>query len=250
MRDTKVLAAVAAAAVAVAVGAAVPAAAAGTDQVVGIEQVVSEPDGTDIAYTVSKIVPSADPVGYPVAGQLYEATVMARATRGTVMPLVPSFTARVEGGATYPALVGVSSLSQAPLQEGATTDGKIYFDVGGPVPDKIVYDDPSAGVLTWGQPVAGEPATGGSAGGGSTGGAGGSRGVTGSTGPNDVAPSVSGGEIGGTGAGTEGGGGNLGSGGGSGAPNGDTGGNTGSGGGGSTGGIGGGGGTVGVGGGG
>ena len=246
--DTKSIAAVVAAAVAFSIGAAPPASATGDNQVVGIEQVVPDPNGTDIAYTVSKIVPSADPVAYPVAGQLYEATVMARATRGTAVPLVPPFTARAEGGAIYPALTGVSSLSGAPLQDGATTDGKIYFDVVGPVPTRVVYDDPPAGVLTWSQPVAGEPATGGTTGGGSTGGAGGSRGVTGSTGPNDVAPSVSGGEIGGTGGGTEGGGGNLSSGGGSGAPNGDTGGNTGSGGGGTTGGIGGGGGTVGVGG--
>lgn len=249
--ETKILAAVVAAAVAFSIGAAVPAAATDDNQVVGIEQVLTEPNGTEIAYTVSKILPSADPVAYPVAGQLYEATVMARATRGTVVALAPFFNARTDSGANYPALAGVSSLSGAPLQEGATADGKVYFDVVGPVPNRIVYDNPPEGPLTWSQPIAGDPATRGSAGGsGSTGGAGGSQGVTGSTGPNDAAPSTSGGDIGGTAGGVEGGGGNLDSGGGSGAPSGDTGGNTGSGGGGSTGGIGGGGGSVGVGGGG
>ena len=246
--ETKILAGVVAATVLFSIGAAAPAAATGDNQVVGIEQTAGEPDGTVIAYTVSKIIPSADPVAYPVAGRLYEATVMARAIDGTAVPRVPFFNARADSGANYPALAGVSSLSGAPLGDGATTDGKIYFDVVGPVPNRIVYDNPPAGVLTWSEPVAGDPATGGS-GGGSTGGGDGSQGVAGSTGPNEAVPSTSGGDVGGNGGGTEGGGGNLSSGGGSGAPSGDTGGNSGSGGGGSTGTIGGGGGSVGVGGG-
>ena len=241
---------VVATAVAFSVGTAMPAAAAGDDQIVGIEQTVGNPDGSVIAYTVTKILPSGDPVAHPLAGQLYEATVMAKSIQGTVAPLVPFFTARAGGatypaladvsslsaaplgdGATYPALADVSSLSAAPLGDGATTDGKVYFDVVGPAPTSVVFDDPPASPLTWKEPIPGDPPTGGSpTGGGSTGGGGGSQGVTGSTGPNDVSPSTSGGDIGGGEGGTEGGGGNLSSGGGSGAPSGDTGKNNGTGG--------------------
>jgi hypothetical protein len=150
---------------------------------------------------------------------------MARALRGTVVPVVPFFNARSESGANYPALVQVSSLSGAPLFEGNTTSGKVYFDVVGDAPNSVVYDNGPEDLLTWVQAGASMP--GGSTGGGSgsTGeGGGGSQGVTGSTGPNDVSPSTTGGESGNTGEdGTEGGGGNLDSGGGAGAPNGDTG---------------------------
>lgn len=246
--DIRKLAGLMAAAVTVSIGAAVPSAAAtGDHQTVGLEHTTGAPNGTVIAYTVTKILPSADPVAYPVAGRLYEATVMARAIDGTAVPLAPFFNARADSGANYPALAAVSSLSGAPLGAGATTNGKVYFDVVGPVPNRIVYDNPPAGVLTWSEPIAGETPTGGSGGGGTAGGDGGSPGVMGSTGPNEAIPSTSGGDIGGNGGGTEGGGGNLSSGGGSGAPTGDTGGNTGSGGGGSTGGIGGGDASVGVG---
>jgi hypothetical protein len=171
---------------------------------------------------VTKIVPSGAPVAYPVGGRLYEATVMARALRGTVNPVVPFFNARAASGANYPALAQVSTLSAGPLFEGNTTKGTVYFDVVGDLPNSVVYDNGPEDLLTWVQ--AGESMPGG-AGGGSTGeGGGGSGGVMGSTGPNDVSPSTTGGESGNTGEeGTEGGGGNLDSGGGALAPNGDTG---------------------------
>jgi hypothetical protein len=215
------------------VGVIVPAAATADSQIVGIEQTVGDPDGTQIAYTVTKIVPSADPVAYPLAGQLYEATVVARAIGGTVDPMVSPFAARAASGANYPALTEVSSLSTAPLAADTATEGTVYFDVVGPVPTSIVYGNPPEGPLTWKEPIAGVPTSDGSStgsssggtGGGSTIGGGGTHGVTGSTGPNDVSPTTSGGDIGGGEGGTEGGGGNLSSGGGSGAPTGSTGNN-------------------------
>ena len=203
------------------------ASASGDYQVVGIEQSVGDPNGGEIAYTVTNILPSADPIGYPIAGQLYEASVMARATQGTAVPMALAFSARTKNGASYPALANAPGLSGAPLADGATTDGKIYFDVVGDVPTSVVYTN-GPQVLTWRQPLAGGGSEG--SGGGSTGGAGGSEGVPGSTGPNDVSPQTSGGDVGGNQGGTEGGGGNLSSGGGSGAPSGDTGGSSGSGG--------------------
>ena len=221
MKTEKLAGAVAAAAVLFSIGAVPPASAAGNVQTVGIEELLTDPNGTEIAYTVTKIVPSGAPVAYPVGGRLYEATVMARALRGTVNPVVPFFNARAASGANYPALAQVSTLSAGPLFEGNTTKGTVYFDVVGDAPNSVVYDNGPEDLLTWVQ--AGESMSGG-AGGGSTGGGGGSQGVMGSTGPNDVSPSTTGGESGNTGEdGTEGGGGNLDSGGGAGAPNGDTG---------------------------
>lgn len=206
---------------------AAPSASATTDiQVVGIEEPLRDLNGAEIAYTVSKIMPSGDAVAYPVAGQLWEATVMARLNAGTVLPVVPFFNARAENGANYRVLPQVSTLSAAPLFQGATTEGKVYFDVVGDAPNSVVYNNGAEDLLAWIQ--VGAPMPGGSGGGGSSGGStggGGSQGVQGSTGPNDVSPSTSGGESGNTGeGGTEGGGGNLSSGGGAGAPNGDTGG--------------------------
>jgi hypothetical protein len=224
MKTEKLAGAVAATAVLFSISAVPPASAAGNVQVVGIEESLMDPNGTEVAYTVTKIVPSGDPVAYPLGGQLYEATVMARALRGTVNPVVPFFNARAAGGANYPALVQVSSLSGAPLFEGNTMKGKVYFDVVGEAPNSVVYDNGPEDLLTWVR--AGDTMPGGAGGGGgSTGeGGGGSQGVMGSTGPNNVSPSTSGGESGNTGeGGTEGGGGNLDSGGGALAPNGDTG---------------------------
>lgn len=126
--DTKRTAvALAAAAVLFGFGA-MPSASATTDiQVVGIEEPLRDLNGTEIAYTVSKIMPSGDAVAYPVAGQLWEATVMARSNAGTVIPVVPFFNARAENGANYRVIPQVSTLSAAPLFQGATTEGKLYF---------------------------------------------------------------------------------------------------------------------------
>lgn len=227
--DTKRTAvALTAAAVLFGFGAMPSASATSNIQVVGIEEPLRDLNGTEIAYTVSKIMPSGDAVAYPVAGQLWEATVMARSNAGTVIPVVPFFNARAENGANYRVIPQVSTLSAAPLFQGATTEGKLYFDVVGDAPNSVVYNNGAEDLLAWiqvGAPMPGGSGSGGSSGGSTgTGGAGGSEGVQGSTGPNDVSPPTSGGESGNTGeGGTEGGGGNLSSGGGAGAPNGDTG---------------------------
>src|SRR3954466_16210156 len=66
--ETKILAGAAiAAAVVLSIGGAPPASATSNIQVVGIEEPLGDPNGSEIAYTVSKIVPSADAVAYPVA---------------------------------------------------------------------------------------------------------------------------------------------------------------------------------------
>jgi hypothetical protein len=148
-----------------------PASAANSTQVVGIEATTRDLNGTEVAYTVSRIVPSAAPVAHPVGGQLYEATVMAKALQGTAIPAVPSFTARSASGANYPVLVGVSNLSTFPLLQGDTRKGQLYFDVAGEAPNSVVYNGPGD-VLTWVQ--AGQPLPGSGDGSGPAGGEGGS----------------------------------------------------------------------------
>jgi hypothetical protein len=151
---TKLAGVVTAGAVMIGIGTASPAAAESSILVAGSEASASQ-NGTEVAYTVSRIVPSSAPVAPPPGGQLYEATVMAKALQGTVIPAVPSFTARSASGATYPVLAGVSNLSTFPLLQGDTRKGQIYFAVAGEAPTSVVYNNGAGDVLTWVQ--AGQP---------------------------------------------------------------------------------------------
>lgn len=160
---------------------------------------------SEIGYTVSTLVPSRDVVPYPVAGRLWEATVTAQSLRGTVTPAVPDFNARTESGIDYRELANVSApqgLNGGPLPEGATTTGKLYFDVVGENPNSVVYNDGSEDLLGWVNPpsqaaseVADQPpATGGDssiAGGSGGGGGGGGDGSATGGGNKATPPSVS-----------------------------------------------------------
>jgi hypothetical protein len=204
-------------------GAVAPAWATSNIKELGVQETVKDINGPLTGYTVTGLMPSSDPVPYPVAGRLYEATVKTDAVVGTVVPAPALFNARAENGDNYPSLAAVASLG-GPVGQGGSSTGKVYFDVVGSTPNSVVFNNGFEDILGWIQPpgLAPEelapPASGG--GGASGGGAGGSGG---STGPNQASPNTSGGEIGGGEGGTEGGGGNLDSGGGSGAPSGDTG---------------------------
>jgi hypothetical protein len=163
---------VAAGAVMCGIGTASPAAAESSIQVAGTEATTSQ-NGTQVAYTVSRIVPSSAPIAHPVGGQLYEATVMAKALQGTVIPAVPSFTARSASGASYPVRSDVSNLSTFPLLQGDTRKGQIYFDVAGEAPNSVVYNNGAGDVLTWvqaGQPLPGSEGEGSGPAGGEGGG--------------------------------------------------------------------------------
>jgi hypothetical protein len=151
---------------------------------------------SEIGYTVKNLRPSRDAVPYPVAGRLYEANVTSNAVVGTVSPQINDFLARTSSGADYRAL-NVSTLSGAPIGQGGSTSGKLYFDVVGENPDSVIYNDNFQDLLGWVglQPVETVPGTD-SGGGtsstdssteGSTGG-GGATGVQGSTGPNEATP--------------------------------------------------------------
>jgi hypothetical protein len=182
----KLAAAVAATTVMFSVGAVAPAWAA--DQVFGLEQRVSDPNGGEIAYTVTKFLPSADAIPYPVSGQLYEVTVRADEINGLVTPVIPAFSARSESGQNYPALANVwtpQGLSGATLLPGGHSSGKIYFDAVGDPPTSVVYNG-AGDTLTWSQPSGISPAE------VAPPASGGSEGVFGSTGPNQASPQTTG----------------------------------------------------------
>ena len=112
-------------------------------QVFGLQQTVSDPNAGQIAYTVTKFLPSADAIPYPVSGQLYEATVRADAIYGTATPVIPAFSAQAESGQNYPALANVwtpQGLSGMTLLPGRMSSGKVYFDAVGDPPTSVVYN--------------------------------------------------------------------------------------------------------------
>ncbi len=132
------------------VGAVAPASAV-DGQVFGLQQTVSDPNGGQIAYTVTKFLPSADAIPYPVSGQLYEATVRADAIYGQATPVIPAFSAQAESGQNYPALADVwtpQGLSGMTLLPGGMSKGKVYFDAVGDPPTSVVYNG-AGGMVAW-----------------------------------------------------------------------------------------------------
>ncbi|WNG93732.1 DUF1942 domain-containing protein [Mycobacterium sp. ITM-2016-00318] len=220
MKIRKFAGAVAASAVMIGVGVVPPAWATSNIKEFGVEETLKHINGPLIGYTVTGLMPSSDPVPYPAAGRLYEATVRANALVGTVTPAPNLFNARALNGNNYRSLPP-TSLSAAPIGQGGSTTGKVYFDVVGMNPNSVVFNNGFEDILGWIQPPGVAPEA--LAPSGGEGGGGGAEGSGGSTGPNQASPETSGGEIGGGEEGTEGGGGNLDSGGGALAPSGDTG---------------------------
>ena len=155
MEIKKLAGAVAATTFMFSVGAIAPATAA-DEQVFGIQQSVTDPSGGEVAYTVTKLLPSEDAVPYPLSGQLYEVTVRANAINGVVTPVIPNFSARTESGQSYPALVGAWTplgLNSAPLLPGGSASGKVYFDAAGEPPAGVAYNGAGAS-LSWIEPPA------------------------------------------------------------------------------------------------
>lgn len=107
-----------------------------------------------VMYTIDDLRRSADSMNLPLAGQLYESGATVIAVRGTTIPAFAYFTARGEDGRDYRALfaVGASqSLSGRPLAQGEQSTGKLYFDVTGSAPTRVVYNDTVQDRLVWQQ---------------------------------------------------------------------------------------------------
>lgn len=125
------------------------------------ETLVSGPLSTD--YTVSDLQPATVTIpGYTPKGKLWQADVQIRANSGVVTPLVSDFNARADGQ-NYRVIslrATPEGVSPAPLTQGASATGKIYFDVTGPAPTQVVYNDGVQDVLVWTTTPAGNPAPG------------------------------------------------------------------------------------------
>lgn len=103
-------------------------------------------------WSVTDLKKSGDVApGFPVAGQLWEATATVTAVSGTSTPVIPNFNATSDGG-SYPVLWQVASpqgISAATLAQGQTSTGKIYFDVTGGDPMAVTYTTGGAKPLMW-----------------------------------------------------------------------------------------------------
>ncbi|MCF6388789.1 MPT63 family protein [Mycobacterium sp. MBM] len=103
-------------------------------------------------WSVTGLKVSADKApGYPLAGQLWEATATVTAASGTATPVIPNFWATSDG-TRYPVLWQVATaqgISGATLAQGQTSTGKIYFDVTGAAPMAVTYTAGGAEPLMW-----------------------------------------------------------------------------------------------------
>jgi hypothetical protein len=103
-------------------------------------------------WTVTNLQRSSDVIPYPVRGTLWEATARDHAKRGTTTPIVSDMNARAANGATYRAIFNVPApqgINPATLAQGQTTSGKLYFDVTGPPPNSVVYNNGIQDLLIW-----------------------------------------------------------------------------------------------------
>lgn len=94
-------------------------------------------------WTVSHLQQSTDTIPYAVQGQLWEATASDTSIQGDAVPVIGNFNARAADGQTYRVLWEVATpqgVNPSTLAQGATTQGKIYFDVNPAAPpDSVVY---------------------------------------------------------------------------------------------------------------
>ena len=138
MNVTKSAAAVLAAAVTFGIGAVniAPASAADNIRTFGEQERLNGPNSQPyIGYTVFTLKPSTAPV--PNNGQLYSAKLLIDGFGGNTDPMIGRFGARSESGIFYPAIWGASNGS------------KLYFDVVGPVPNSVVWNDGVRDILAW-----------------------------------------------------------------------------------------------------
>ncbi len=106
-----------------------------------------------LGWRVSDLKPSTDVMpGYPVAGDLWEATATVSAVRGSVTPAISQFNAVTPNQAAYRVLWEVASLvniSGATIPEGAQSTGKIHFDVTGPPPTTVTMNNGMQDLMIW-----------------------------------------------------------------------------------------------------
>ncbi|MGH3560514.1 MAG: MPT63 family protein [Mycobacterium sp.] len=107
-----------------------------------------------LSWEVDNLKPSTDTMpDYPVAGHLWEATATVHAIRGSATPAVSQFNAVAPNQAVYRVLWQVASptnISGTTIPEGATSTGKIHFDVTGPQPNTVTMNNGMEDLMVWG----------------------------------------------------------------------------------------------------
>ena len=74
------------------------------------------------------------------------------AIKGSVTPVIADMNARAGNGDSYHVIWNVplaQGVNPSTLPEGATTSGKLYFDVTGAEPNSVVYNDAVQDLLIW-----------------------------------------------------------------------------------------------------
>jgi hypothetical protein len=120
----------------------------------GSHQQLVDADGASAQeWTVTDLKKSADTApGYPLAGQLWEATAAVKAVSGTITPIIPGFSAFTADGRSYQVLWQLASpqgIPGATLAQGQTSTGKLYFDATGGDPVAVTYRDGAGHPLMW-----------------------------------------------------------------------------------------------------
>ena len=95
---------------------------------------------------------AAAPPGYVARGHVWEATATVRAAIGTVTPIIPNLYVVTADGQRYPVLWQIASPQGLPattLSQGQSSSGAIYFDVTGPEPVAVVFDNGAGTQLIW-----------------------------------------------------------------------------------------------------
>jgi hypothetical protein len=103
-------------------------------------------------WTVTNLRPSSDVIPYPVQGRLWEASATDTAIKGSVTPVIADMNARAANGDSYRVIWNVplaQGVNPSTLPEGASTSGKLYFDVTGAEPNSVVYNDAVQDLLIW-----------------------------------------------------------------------------------------------------
>jgi Domain of unknown function (DUF1942) len=101
------------------------------------------------AWTVDNLKPSTDRIPRVPAAR---ATATIEPVRGTVTPLIPNLNARADNGQNYQALWEAfmpQGISGATIPQGARSTGKIYFDVTGQTPSRVMYNNGVQDLLIW-----------------------------------------------------------------------------------------------------
>jgi hypothetical protein len=138
VKRTKLAAAAAAVAITfgAGVGIAPPASAADNIKVFGEQERLNGPNGFPyIGYVVDDFGPSNDPV--PHRGKLFSANLWVDGFGTNTNPMIERFGARTIKGIFYPAIQGASNMN------------KLYFDVTGPEPNSVVWNDGVRDILAW-----------------------------------------------------------------------------------------------------